>query len=46
MLLLNYIVQQVYSLILEFESEEIYNQDLDAMDGGEAIINSGITVNE
>lgn len=30
----------------EFESEEIYTQDLDATDGGDAIINSGINVQE
>lgn len=30
----------------EFESETIYTQDLDATDGGDAIINSGITVQE
>lgn len=30
----------------EFESEEIYTQDLDTTDGGNAIINSGITVQE
>ena len=30
----------------EFESETIYTQDLDATDGGDAIINSGITIQE
>ena len=30
----------------EFESETIYSQELDTSDGGNAIINSGINVNE